>query len=670
VLIEKAANSDFLEETRGWDPYVYATQFELIQSEAVGRRVVRMLGLDQPGGKLLANSSHAGLGGWISEVKGLIKSGLGMAVQKSTQAEHNPETDALARMISSGIEVNPVSNSRIVELSYFSPNPEFAARVANSVAQAYIEETLEMKLDFARLTLDWMTRKAAEEGQKLETAENKLQQYMVANNILTLGDRMSVTPEQLSQLSSELLQTESHRRELEALYERARKVDNKPEEAETLPAISQDVALQTLRSQILQAEQRILELSSKFGPKHPTMKKAVSDLDSLKVKKLLEIQRIIASIGNEFELARNKEESLRSQFNQTQSEALNLNQKFIQYGVLKRDVETNRMLYDALMLKIKEQNITQDTQPVNVWIVEKATVPGYAVKPNKKKIFLGGFLACLMLGVGLAFFIEYLDNTVKYPEETERKLGISVLGLISLWKEQKGAVENAVIDSPRSAFAETYKALRTAILLSKAEGAPGRILITSPGPGAGKTTTAVNLAMALAQSEKRVLLVDADLRKPRMHKIFKKSNQKGLSNYLAGGSGENLLQQGPLENLTLITSGPVPPNPSELLSSQRMEQMLADLSRKFDVIVCDSPPLMSVADARILSRLFDGTILVVRARQTSFDLAGKAIKSLTDVNAALLGMVINALDLKKSDYYYNYYYSSYGEEPESEPARS
>jgi capsular exopolysaccharide synthesis family protein len=180
----------------------------------------------------------------------------------------------------------------------------------------------------------------------------------------------------------------------------------------------------------------------------------------------------------------------------------------------------------------------------------------------------------------------------------------------------------------------------------------------------------VNLAMALAQSEKRVLLVDADLRKPRMHKIFKKSNQKGLSNYLAGGSGENLLQQGPLENLTLITSGPVPPNPSELLSSQRMEQMLADLSRKFDVIVCDSPPLMSVADARILSRLFDGTILVVRARQTSFDLAGKAIKSLTDVNAALLGMVINALDLKKSDYYYNYYYSSYGEEPESEPARS
>jgi capsular exopolysaccharide synthesis family protein len=328
------------------------------------------------------------------------------------------------------------------------------------------------------------------------------------------------------------------------------------------------------------------------------------------------------------------------------------------------------MLYDALMLKIKEQNITQDTQPVNVWIVEKATVPGYAVKPNKKKIFLGGFLACLMLGVGLAFFIEYLDNTVKYPEETERKLGISVLGLISLWKEQKGAVENAVIDSPRSAFAETYKALRTAILLSKAEGAPGRILITSPGPGAGKTTTAVNLAMALAQSEKRVLLVDADLRKPRMHKIFKKSNQKGLSNYLAGGSGENLLQQGPLENLTLVTSGPVPPNPSELLSSQRMEQMLADLSRKFDVIVCDSPPLMSVADARILSRLFDGTILVVRARQTSFDLAGKAIKSLTDVNAALLGMVINALDLKKSDYYYNYYYSSYGEEPESEPARS
>lgn len=670
ILIEKSTNADFLDESQRWDPYFYNTQFELIKSEAVGRRVVSMLGLDQSGGgQLFSVSNQGGLSGWFAEIKQLVKSGLGMTEPTSTK-DVSLEIDKLAQVISARIALKPVSNSRIVEISYLSPNPEFAARVANSVAQAYIEETLEMKLDFARLTLDWMSRKAVEEAQKLEASENRLQQYMVENNILTLGDRMSVTPEQLSQLSTELLQAESRRRELETLYTRARKVIDQPEIAETLPAVAKDIALQTLRSQILQAEQRILELSSKFGPKHPTMKKAVSDLDSLKNKKQLEIQRIIASIGNEYELARNKEESLRAQFNQTQGEALNLNQKFIQYGVLKRDVDTNRQFYDALMFKIKEQNITQDTQPVNVWIVEKASVPNFAVKPDKRKIFLGGFIGCLMLGIALAFFIEYLDNTVKYPDETEQRLGISVLGLVSLWREAKGNVEHAVIDSPRSAFSESYKALRTAILLSKSEGAPGRILITSPGPSAGKTTTTINLAMAMAQSEKKVLLIDADLRKPRIHKIFNKSNQNGLSNYLAGDGGENLLQKGPIENLSLITSGPVPPNPSELLSSRRMEKMLEDLSNKFDVIICDSPPLMSVADARILSRMFDGTILVVRARQTPFDMAAKAIKSLTDVNAPILGMVINALELKKSDYQYNYYYSAYGDEPESEAVKS
>ncbi|MDG5466855.1 polysaccharide biosynthesis tyrosine autokinase [Deltaproteobacteria bacterium IMCC39524] len=670
LLIEKAANADFQDESSRFDPYFYSTQYELIQSDAVGRRVVRMLGLDSEPASLHDAAISGGLGGWVTSVMKLVKNGFGMGDDESSSAKIEPQSEILARQISAGIEVSPSRKSRIAEINYFSTDPEFAAQVANSVAQAYIEETLEMKLNFTRITIDWMTRKAEEEGAKLEVAENRLQQYMVENNILTLGDRMTVTPEQLSQLSSDLLQTESRRRELEALYAKASSVINQPELAEALPAVANDPSLQMLRSQILQAEQLILDLSNKFGPKHPTMKKAVSDLASLKNKKKLEIKRIIASIGNEYELARNKEESLQAQFNQTQGEAMNLNQKVVQYAALKRDVDANRQLYDALMLKIKEQSLTQDTQPVNVWIVEKATVPTFAVKPNKKKFLLGGFVGCLFLGIALAFFIEYLDNTVKSPEETERRLGISVLGVISLWAQEQGEVENAVSESPRSAFAENYKALRAAVQLSKPEGAPKSILITSPGPSAGKTTTAVNLATALAQSEKKVLLIDADLRKPRVHKVFSKSNKHGLSSYLSGGDGKQLLQKGPIENLTLITAGPIPPNPSELLSSKRMAQMIEDLSANYDVIICDSPPLMSVSDARVLSNLFEGTILVVRAHLTPFDLARKAIKSLADVNAPLLGMVINAIELKKSDYYYNDYYTSYGDEPEEESVES
>jgi len=671
VLIEKVANADTLDKYygSGYDPLFYETQFQLIKSDAVGRRVAKGLNADEHTA-ILAGGATSGVRAWLTRVVSLVKRGFsGSGIDPATLDEED-KLDLMAHLVSGNIEISPANRSRIVEIGYRSANPVLAARVANSVAQAYVEETLEMKLDFTRLTLDWMTRKAEEEASKVEDSESRLQRYMVENNILSMEDEGAVTPEQLNQLSSEMVSAESQRKDLETLYARARQAYDNPALAETLPAIAREPSVQTLRSQILEAEQHILELSSEYGPKHPTMKKAVSDLDSLENKKILEIQRIIASIGSELELAKSRESSLRAQFARTQEEVLSLGQKYVQYSALKREVETSRQLYDALMLKIKEQGITQDTQPVNVWIIERATIPEFAVAPDKRKIFLGGFAGCLILGLALAFFIEYLDNTVRYPDEAERKLGISVLGQVSLWAEDSGTVENAVQTSPRSAFAESYKAMRAAIVLSRPDHQPGKIMITSPGPGAGKTTTAVNLAMAMAQAEKRVLLIDGDLRKPRIHKIYGKSNQTGLSSFLAGDSGKNLLKQGPMENLTLITSGPIPPNPSELLSSQRFRSMLEELTKDYDVILCDTPPLMSVADARSMSTLFDGTILVVRAHQTPFDLARKAIKSLTDINAPLLGMVINALDLKKGDYYYNYYhYSAYGEEPAEETVK-
>jgi len=665
VLIEKAVNNDLSGSSgRVFDPEFYETQFQLISSVPVARRVVRSLDLvgryDAITGK--AKGGKGGFSGLKEMVGSLFgRQGAEDAVPAMSQEKRE---DALASVISDVVSVRPLKNSRLVNISFLSPNPEFAAMVANATAKAYIEETLEMKLEAARLTMSWMTKKAEEEASKLESAEKRLQQYMVANDIVTLEDRLAVGPQQLTQISSELVTAESQRKQLESLVGKVENVAGDIARAETMPAIANDEALQTIRSQILKAEQTITELSGKFGPKHPVMQKAVADLDILKQKRDQEIRRVIASIRNEYDLAVAKEQNLRSQMERTKADALNLNQKFIQYGVLKREVDTNRQLYDALLLKLKEQSITQETQPVNLWIVEEASVPVVPVSPNKKKNLLLGGIIGLLAGIGLAFFTEYLDNTVKYPEDTERALGVPVLGLVSLWKEKGSAVETVLIDAPRSAFAESYRSLRTAVLLSSSSGAPGRIMITSPSEGAGKSTTAVNLAIALAQSENKVLLVDCDLRKPRLHKLFQKPNQNGLSNFLAGGSGESLLQKGPIDNLAMITSGPIPPNPSELLSSSRMENLLKKMQEQFDVIICDTPPLLSVADARILARLFDGTILVARARKTTIDLAGKALKSLRDINAPVLGLVINALELKKNDYYNNYTYSSYGEEPE------
>jgi polysaccharide biosynthesis transport protein len=639
------------------EPEFYQTQFQLIRSRAVARRVVEMLGLDSiteasptPGGRLQ--------GGW-------------RRITRSDSVADAPDfewvrRESVALSISNGIDIKPVQNSRLVDISYTSPNPEFSALVANSVASAFIEQTLDMKMEATRGSLGWMTRKAEEERRKLEASERGLQDYMRAHNLVTLENRLAVVPQQLTETGGGLLRAEIRRKELEILYERARRAAGQQGLAETVPAIAKDDALRMVQTQILKGEQEIMELSGKYGSKHPLMIKAQSDIGLLKKRKEQEIARIIQSIRTEYELALAGEQSLREQMDATKTEAVGLNEKWIQYGVLKREVDTNRQLYDALMTKIKEQSLTDETQPVNLWIVEKASVPSRPARPNLTFNLLLGLGGGLVGGLGLVFLAEYLDRTVKSPQDVESLLHAPVIGVVCRLRGKDQEMEKIVLSQPLSVEAESYKAIRTSLLLSAAAGTPRRILVTSAQMGEGKTTTAVNLALALAQSEKRVVLIDGDLRKPRLHKIFRLNNSYGLSTYLAGASHEKILQRGPLPNLAVLTAGPLPPNPSELLSSSRLDQLLEGLGREFDVILCDSPPTVSVADSRIIGRLCDGSILVVQAHKTSYELARRALRTLSELPAPLLGVVVNGLEPKKSDYF-NEYYAYYGEKP-SAPA--
>jgi succinoglycan biosynthesis transport protein ExoP len=664
VLIEKATNSALTgnSPSRIYDPEFYETQFQLIKSRAVAKRVVVSHDLADNfaqlrGGGDDEESMLSSIFGWFGSAKDLIKGLIGDSQPVGEELASDLLTKT-ADLINQDILVKPFKNSRLVTISYLAPSPEFAAMIANATAKAYIQETMEMKLASTRTQLEWMTKKANEEGLKLDSAEQALQRYMVANDIISLENRMSVTPEQLSQISTQLVIAESKRKQLESLYSKVRSVANDYKKAETIPAIAVDPALQMIRSQILQAEQDLRELSGTYLSKHPLMKKAKADLEILNEKRDQEIARIIESIHNEYEFSVSTEENLQAQMDRTKAQAQGLGERFIQYGALKREVDTNRTMYDALLLKIKEQSITEETQAVSFWIVEEAIISEEPVKPNKKKNLLLGLIVGLMAGVGMAFFVEYLDNTIKYPEETEKALGLPVLGLISLWKETDVSIDQAVDKKPRSPVAESYKALRTSLMLSSADGMPVKILIASAAASAGKTTTALNLSFAMAQAGKKVMLIDADMRKPRIHKVMKMTNKIGLSIYLSGGMS-SILKKSSNENLDVITSGPIPPNPSELLSSKHMQGLMNNLKDNYDVIIVDSPPLLSVADARILTRVCDGTVLVVRAKQTTFDLARKAIRLLSSADAPVLGMVINALDLKKSDYYYQYYYGSY-----------
>ena len=657
-----------------YDPVFHETQFQLIKSRAVARRVVRGLSLEDNYDAIIGKTGQKAsplrfLAVELKALPGRIRSLFSASKKpKEDKVEDLSKEDKLAKIISEQIRVRPVEGSRIVNISYLSPNPELAALIANTTAKAYIEETLEMKLASTRNSLQWMTKKAETEAKKLRESEMELQRYMKENNIVTIENRMTVTPEKLSEINIQLLRAQSRRKELEALYQKVRKVGRNYRAATTVSAISSDPALQAIRAQIVETEKNIMELSNKYGPKHPLMVKVKGDLQVLKSKRNQEIDRLVESIKNEYELAYANERSLRSQLTNTKSEALLLNEKFIQYGALKRAVDTNRQLYDALMLKLKEKSITEETSPVNLWIVEEANVPMNPARPWVAANLLLALMIGSFGGLGLTFFLEYLDNTVKDPEDAEERLGLPVLTTVSRWRDTEKSLGQVVLNEPQSTFAESYRALRTAIQLSFPDCPPKRVLVTSSQPEEGKTTTAVNLAFALARSDNRVLLIEGDLRKPRFHKTLKINNARGLSSYLAGAADSQIVQKGPLPQMAIIPAGPIPPNPSELLASTRMKQLLDAMSKEFDFIICDSPPLLPVADTRILCRLFDGVVLLSKSGVTTYDILERSRKQLADIDARILGVVINGFDAQKSGYYHQDYY--YSEKPKNSPAVS
>lgn len=670
VLIDKAPSRAISDKfsfiSYDYDPDFFATQYQLIKSSAVARKVVDALGMAKvnnniPGSRPQGSSFLKKMTGGLS---GLVSSIFRSKDLEGLKEKEDPDkrADNIARGISGGLNVVPLKNSKIVEISYMSPNPELARNIVNSIATAYIEELLDLNMSSTKYTLEWMTKQAEVERANVEKSEKALQEYVKAQNFVTLENKVAIIPQKISEISSKLISAESKKKELETLYNKVKEVSANLNEAENLSVISSDPTLQSLRQQILKSEQDITELSQKYGQKHPALLRAKEDLAGLKAKRMQEIRRVIESVKNEYELARSNENIYRRLLSETKGEALSLNEKANEYNIINREVETNRQLYDALLKRIKEQSITDKVQNVNVLIVEKAELPVAPVKPRKTMNLIMGLLFGLIGGVGMAFVIEYLDHTVKSPDEAELKLGVAVLGMVPLVNVQEKSIEAVVMKEPNSVIAESYKAIRTAILLSSADKPPKRLLITSTGPAEGKTATSINLAAAIAQSGYSVVLIDADLRRPRVHKVFGMNNVKGLSTYLAGASDMDVIQAGPIPNLSILPSGPVPPNPSELLGSKRMSEMINLLGEKYDIVICDSPPLLSVADSLVLDNILDATIIVTRAGKTTYEDVRKGLRSLTDLKAHVLGIIINALDVKKGNYYYyryqNYYYSS------------
>ena len=680
VLIEENFNSNDIERQKSYirhDPDFLATQFQLISSTNVAHRAVKKLQLDTRYRSFFFNTAKKENNSFFTAFKSKIKTFLkNIFPSQSEQTTASPAdgadllsatesvTDAeiIAAKIRSNLKINLVANSKTVSVEYSDKDPAMAKLVLNAIIQAYRDELLEIKLATSNYSLQWMTSKADEEREKLESSERALQKYVKNNDLVTIENKLAVYPERLREFSSQLSKAQAKQKEYESLYNQIQTSDKTKINIESIPIFVNNKILQNLREKIFQAEQKIKDLSKKYGYKHPLMINAKADHDRLVKEKKFELKRIIDSTSNAYDLAKTSESNLKQLLNKTKSEMLDISEHFTQYSIMKREVDTNRVLYDALTSSIKQASVTEQSQNIKIWVMKKAEMPRYPSKPKKKQNLMLGLIVGMLGGIGLAFFVEYLDNSVKDEKDIENRFGLTVLGAVPELQDQSSNIETYLPENLLSPLAESYRLIRAGLLLSAADHPPRSLLITSMTPKEGKTATTINLARVLAQTDKKVLIIDCDMRRPQMHSIFNVPNTPGLSNYLSGNSKTIQIQIVQDKQVYLITSGTIPPNPAELLQSTKMERLIEEMLNKFDFVVLDSPPVQRVTDSLALSNLVDGTLLVVRAEKTTYDSLESGLKKIREAQANILGVVLNGTNKNHHDSGYYGYYENYNQE--------
>ncbi|MCP4267903.1 MAG: polysaccharide biosynthesis tyrosine autokinase, partial [Candidatus Brocadiaceae bacterium] len=413
----------------------------------------------------------------------------------------------------------------------------------------------------------------------------------------------------------------------------------------------------------------IKKLSKKYGKNHPAMIRAVTKAEELKTKINEEVAKLAKNIGAEYKVKLSQEESLSKALEEQKVVALQLNRDAIAYGTLKRESEGERAMYEILLKRLKETDITGELQSSNIRIVDYAETPRASIKPKKKRNVLLGAILGLFVGVGLAFFLEYLDNTIKRPEDVEQYLDIQLLGIIEKVGTKASPSDLITHELPKSVIAEAFRSVRTGVMFSLIDKPSKLIMVTSAVQGEGKTFIASNLAYSIAQTGKKTLLVDTDLRKPRLNEVFKVERKPGLSNHLIGVDNfDSIVKASLAPDLSIITCGIIPPNPSEILESSSLEKFCDTVRDKFDIVIFDTPPAMTVTDAVVLSKNMDGVILTIKSGSTAKNTVKRCISKLTSSKCEVLGAIINYVDIVKGGYYYHYYahYYKYGYTSEKE----
>ena len=634
------------------------TQVNVLQSNTLALLVIRNLGLNH-------RAEFAG--------KERPTTTGGIPVSGSS-AETLEREDQLIRVFHSNLKVLPVPNTAIIEIKYSSPDPRLSAEVANSVANTFIEQNIKARFDSTMQAADWLSKQLADLQITVETSQARLVDYQKAHGIVGTDDKQNLTFEKLNELGKQLTQAQADRIQKESLYQIAKGTN-----PDALASVLQDPALASLRQQQTQLQTQYAQVRTQFGSEYPKALEIQNQLNEINKAYQEELQSGVLRVQNDYYTAVKREQMLKAALDEQTAVANQLDENAIEYRILKQEADSNRQLYDGLLEKLKEASLAAGLNSSNIRIVDKARIPLVPARPNVPRNILFAALLGLFGGVVVAFALEAVDTTVRTPDQAQSISGLPVMAVIPLkvtgavtkaqgapsrlllTAEQSDTRAAALVshNEPHSEISEAYRTLRTSILLSSAEQPPQVLGFTSALPQDGKTMTSINTALVLAKQGKRVLLVDADMRRPSTHKAFSLRPEVGLSNVLSGGAKwKDVILPTVEPNLTLLPCGPLPPHPSELLGSISMQGMIREWRQEYDHIIMDSPPVLSVTDAVLLAVQADMVILVVRSGQTTMGALRNARDLLLNMKAPLRGIVLNAFDLQSPDYYYYYYSGS------------
>jgi len=643
----------------------YQTQYRVLESRTLAKRVIHFLNLSEHP-EFLPKPQTA-YQEWKGKILASFSGFFGSPKEDASPSETKKEILLINRFLSR-LKIEPIRNSRLVKIHFDSNYPELSAQISNTLATTYMQQNLEIRFITTETAKEWLTGQLQDLKGKVERADEDLHIFGSKHDIISLDEKENVTMQRLSELNEALTKAESDRIAKEAAYRQI-----KDGNIDSLPPILESKLISDLKQAYIQLEAQYVKQLETFKTDHPEMARLKKQMEILKAHLDGEISKIAAGIKNDYESGLKRETLLRQAFEQQKKKAMEMKEKAIQYNILKREADTNREIYKGLLQRMKEAGISAGITASNIQLLDQAELPIKPHKPNKDLNLILALIVGLFLGIGLAFFFEYLDNSVKTPEDVEQLVRLPFFGLVPEISHERRRrvdgetscpVELITYGHPKSMLSEAYRNIRTSILLSFSGKPPKKIAISSPNPAEGKTTTAINTAIALSQTGARVLIIEADLRKPRIHRIFEQENGDGLSNYLSGHAElDSIIKNTEIPNLSCILSGPLPPNPSELLGSSVFKSMIESLGERFDHIILDAPPILGFTDSVILSTSVDGIILVVHGGKTPKETLQRAKDVLFQVNARILGVVINRVNIRRSGYgyYYYRYHDYYGE---------